>query len=931
MANLSNVKIGNSDSTEILYDTYYNPKANQNLIFGSLIPKDNTKIWNSVYGEWQVNEDWEIEIISPKRIAIKKFRIDTWGIRKIWNQGGANDTDSFIGSKSWNNFPIRVRGLDYVHNHVVYKEDSNGNRTYGFGKAFCGNGGYNVYWYPGQFTTGSSIQGLGIQSCIGYTANQNEIDDSFCMGKHPWDIGTVVNVTDGDITGKGSDGSYKATCIGLWGGYQTATSWHEYKQEGYTGNAYKVWDISDTPIIIDLNVPDTTTPTDVTSVECWDIYAGYNQVYHKDRTRDNCWKKYGLLFPESFNLYRGKLTISDTNNCKWKDSKTLMITRIPDNGINIVKNTTVQNTESVNINYIGFILKVNNVPDNVYITFSREFTNLTTYPGNGPLDYSDAIYDIVEGETSISPYKGKFYLINKNNVANLTEFKLNIVGKTDDCNLLIEICPIYDNGWVKLIPKEAYPQFSKIIIPEVVDKLDGITKTLWTCAPYNIEFWDSIKEWFENNDAPAAIVQRQTFANSNIDEITLRFNEWLNDEKTNPTGFMWANKPFNGSTIKKINIVSVNGCTFSSANSLFFGPKKLEEITFTPNTDTTNNKISRNWLLGATDMSGVFSFCGVPTYPANLINWGAYRSNAFDNGIPCTLSGYALDYSDMVTMPVFNNGNRDADENRWVFTKFAAQTFNGAGKLVSIGPVLDLILVRPNSGANNIFNCWNLEDVRIKNLNHGNWNFDGVTRNGVTHGNLSKLDAASIQYLFANLIDLNTYNPEVHENRIDKAFISWDSNYKGSWGTEFWDSRVAVRYFESKKRNPTGVFGNYIASTTGKFTNMLINITGLQEGDSIVFGKGSITEIDNEFNSNGTHYVNKVDDSIEGFMLFGNPENDSIVRVTIENGLDYTNPDVNSAILYCPAQWEDKITTEMISSANAKGWKVFIDNVEVQP
>lgn len=928
MADINNIRAGSKTPSSIMFDSFYAPKANKDLYFINLIPKDNTKIWNSVYGEWQINDDWEIEILSPKTIAIKKFRIDTWGIRKIWNQGGANDTDSFIGSKSWNNFPIRVKGLDYVHNHVVYKEDASGNKTYGFGKAFCGNGGYNVYWYPGQFTSGSSIQGLGVQSCIGYVANQNEIDDSFCMGKHPWDIGTVINVTDGDITGKGSDGSYRATCIGLWGGYQTATSWHEYKQEGYAGNAYKVWDISDTPIIIDLEVPDITKPIDVTTVECWRAYNGSEILYNKDKTRDNCWKKYGLMFPENFNLYRGKLNISDTNNCKWEDSKTLKITKVPSNGIIIVKNSTVQNTESINLSYIGFKLIVHNKPNNVNISFGRAFTNLTTYPGNGPLDYSDTIVDVAEKETIINAYSGKFYLIDKASVATLTEFKLTVLGEVEDCNIRIEICPISDNGLFKLVPKEAYPQYSKLIIPDVVDKLEGITKTLWTCTPYNTEFWDSIKEWFANNDAPAAVVQRQTFANSNIDEITLRFNEWIDTEKTYPTGFMWANKPFNSSTIKKINIVSVNGCTFSSANSLFYNAKELQEITFTPNTDTTNNKINRNWLLGATDMSGVFSFCGVSTYPANLINWSANRSNAFDNGIPCTLSGYALDYAGMVTMPVFNNGNREADENIWVFTKFAEQTFNGANKLVSIGPILDLILVRPNSGANNIFNCSNLVDVRIKNLNHGNWSFDGVTRNGIYHGNLSKLDAASIQYLFENLSDLTTCNPEVHENRIDKAFISWNSNYKSSWGTEFWKSRVATRYFETRKRCETGDFSDMIVSTNQKFTNMLVKVSGLQEGDSIIFGNGTITEVDNEINSNGTQYITKIDNNVEGFVLFGNPENDSTVTLVIENGLDYTNPAVDNAILYCPSTWKDKVSQDMIDSANTKGWTIIIAEEE---
>lgn len=902
MANLDNVKIGSSDSERIMFNTYYSPKANKTLIFGSIVPKDNTKIWNSIYGEWQVNDDWEIEILSPKTIAIKKFRIDTWGIRKIWNQGGANDTDSFIGSKSWNNFPIRVKGLDYVHNHVVYKEDANGNKTYGFGKAFCGNGGYNVYWYPGQFTTGSSIQGLGVQSCIGYVANQNEVDDSFCMGKHPWDIGTVVNITDGDITGKGSDGSYRATCIGLWGGYQTATSWHEYKQEGYTGNAYKVWDISDTPIIIDLDVPDTTTPTDVTSVECWDIYAGSEQVYHKDKTRENCWKPYGIMFPENFAYFPANLTLSDKVYCKWVASNRFVIKKIPANGINLTKLTTISwGPESYQANYIGFGVIIYNKPNSITAKFERTFTNVKE---NG-----DVSYTLNNGNNSIPSFSKKFYINNRQANAVFTEFKMSFTSNSEvDCNILVELVPIFNNNDYVSVNVNSWSILSKLVLPEVTDKISNMTKTLWNSKPTNVEFWDSVKEWFENNYTEPAMIQHGLFRNSNIDEIKLRLNAAWEDGTVEQ--YLWSNGPFKNSSIKKITIESVNGCAFSVGNSLFSGAGSLETVEIVLHKDT-------NYMVSATDFSGMFERCGkLKTFPANLIKYNIKRSHAFDQGIPCSLANYFFDYTGIETIPMYGT-DRFADANTLVMHSSAAQTFNIGSTLKYLGPVIDMILVRP-SGGYSIFRCENLTDARIKNLNHGSWNFDGENR-GTYHGSLASLDAESVAYLFNNLMDLKTCNPDVHENKVDKAFLSWSTAYSSSWDTEFWTSRVAVRYFETRDRRGTG-----IVSTNQTLTDMEIRVSGLQDGDILSFGETEIT-------TNGTHKVTKSNTNWEAFKLTGDTnDTTNVVKVIIENGLDYTNPLVNTANLYCPATWEDKITSDMISAANAKGWNIYIGGTLVE-
>lgn len=297
MADVTKLRLGSISPQSLLRNNIFNKDDYQYpyLYFGTLVPKDNTKVWASVLGEWQVNDDWDIEIINPYTIAIKKFRIDTWGIRKIWNKGNVTDTDP-IGHDFMKGLRIKVTGLTYVHENVVYQEDSEGNKTYGFVPAYCGTSGYNVYWYPGQFTSGNYIKGLGVQNSIGYQANANEIEDSFIMGKHPWDVGSRNAYTDGIYGGTWGDGGYRATSIGLFGGYQTALKWHEYTTEGYNGNAYKVYDISDTPIIISINLLKAASKitADLSNVEIWNIYSGSDLIYKKEKTVENCWIKHNI-------------------------------------------------------------------------------------------------------------------------------------------------------------------------------------------------------------------------------------------------------------------------------------------------------------------------------------------------------------------------------------------------------------------------------------------------------------------------------------------------------------------------------------------------------------------------------------------------------------------------------------------------------------
>lgn len=841
------LKIKNNNIDSIMFNHYTVPVANQFTSFLNIVPKDNTNRNQASQGEWEVNDDCEVDIISDRKIAIKKFKIDNWIVRK---KTGANTSEyrNYVGS-----FKVKVKGLEYIHNNVIYQEDENGDKIYGFVKAYCGDNGYNVYWYPGQFSYGKYVQGLVIQPSMGYSANSNERDDSFLMGKHPWDFGYNNNIIDGEFKCKWGDGSYGAISIGLFGGYQTATSWKtcnkpntfwvegekveentyiqlvegtkyyiryekddfleitqlevidgvltssallktpensegitritssyyytntngdnkyfNYYETTYNGNAYRIYDISDHPIIIDLDVDDTINyAVDLSSKECWDMHLGNTLIYHKPKTLENCWKKYGYA------------------------SETYV-------------------DESGNTQEFGYI-----------------------------------------------------------NVANYTNTS-------------------FQGGY---------------ILPSIEDLEDNIRNIRWNIKIKNTDYWDTVRNWYENNYTTYKMITTiPLFNNNNFNgKITLKLNEWFDEEHTKPHNYLYSQSLFSNSEIEHVHFVSENGCSFSSGNGIFIASPKLNKITF---------ESPKGWLIGATDMSGILSRCGSLTeYPYNLIKWDENRTNTKGNGIKCTLMGWFSEYTPLIEVPSYNTEDRYADDNTMMFATYAPQVFNGCGSLKKIGPVMDLCIVEPT--ANNtpsIFNCPNLEDCRIKNLNHGNWSFDNKTRDEGYIGYLPKLNQESINYLFDNLADLTTSNIAQHVHSIYKSFKDWGCEY---WYTADTDAPVkaAFRFMDTNLRIAEDATSYpYICYTNQTFEAMEIAVYNLQEGDRIEFGSGKIEKTDNSITENGYHTISKTNTNIEGFQLYSTNANaKEYVSIQIVNGYDPTNPLVKTANLYLPAEWDGHV------------------------
>lgn len=313
--------------------------------------------------------------------------------------------------------------------------------------------------------------------------------------------------------------------------------------------------------------------------------------------------------------------------------------------------------------------------------------------------------------------------------------------------------------------------------------------------------------------------------------------------------------------------------------------------------------------------------CGISTYPERFINWYHYRSNVASETMPCTLMQYAFSgASNLVSIPAFPY-EESIEENTMTPARSGERIFADCSKLTTVGPILNAILLRPSMSSNMFSGCDVLTSIKIKNLNHGDWSLDGVTRNGLFIGNLKSLDIDSVEYLFNNLMDLTTCNPDVHSDTIDKSFKSWSSDYfNSSVDSLTWDYALTlINQFTCKKRYASEAEAPFIVSSNAEISNMSVHVEGLQEGDQVIYGMAGQTPI-TTWSSDGTKVVTNMTGEYAGFKLIStNTDSESRVTITIVNGLDYSNPSVSTANLYCPAEWEGEDGFNYTTMTGASG------------
>lgn len=355
------IKIQDAQPDDIRFDYYKTQRANQFTEFSNLVPANNNSTAVAPYGQWEVNDNCEVTILSPTKIRIDKFQIDRWIVRI--------KTGSGDGLKVFKDFQVKVHGLTYLHQNIICHTNDTPD---GFGKYYVGTGGWQVTPYPGWQTSGYYAQGLLIQGCMNYTDNSNYVANSLHMGRAPWDIGNYTFIEDGIAKTKAYAGiSCQGICIGLFGGLQTATNVNDT-----SNGAFRIYDISDCPLYIDINVPDRTLMMDPSTDTCYKVYVGETQVYNNPKTIQKCWIDRNLA-----TLSDQVITINSSQNV---------------DGFTSIKLPTVEDLEehilpsnSSNIPKIKWRGKVNNQD-----ILNRLVTYLKTHD----------IVKVEEGVTNYSPY-----------------------------------------------------------------------------------------------------------------------------------------------------------------------------------------------------------------------------------------------------------------------------------------------------------------------------------------------------------------------------------------------------------------------------------------------------------------------------------------------------------------------------------------------
>jgi len=676
-------------------------------------------------------------------------------------------------------------------------------------------------------------------------------------------------------------------------------------------------DVSDSPITISLvNIKGI----DPTSVECWDAYCGDTQLYHKDKTLENCWKKYGLAFPKGWRLVRTNFAASDY--VEWVSPTRFRIKSVPSGGVTISVaddgSTSDSDNESnyVNINWKQFVVKLSQeLPAGVTVKVVRGLGNAYYDYDNATGVYSNPVSDIETalsvGENTIAALNTEIHRKSSDATMSFNECRIVISSSAavEDVDCYVEIVPPFADG-EPLTVIESHWNLSKVKVPAITDLEEHIDNLTFNINPANADFWTPIKEYYADNVLATCGIQK-FYSAQNLDELSLILPD---------KSYLWYND-FKFSSIKKLTLTGQKNTYITSLNGIFEGLGHLTELVV-----NVDDEHDGDYLAGANDCSNMFNDCGLPTYPSNFICWNAFRTNAAAFSKKATMAHSMFWHAAIETVPNYGT-NADADANT-ILCGTASGMFYKCDDLVTVGPIVDLQLIKPTGGENIFVDCTKLTTIRIKNLNHGNWHFDNTEfESGKKHGTLEALDASSIQYLFSNLADLNNYDADKNVSTINNDFLKWSSAYTthGVYSSDYDYKFASASSLVLKKRFASQPVASFIVSTTSSAIDISFTVYGLADGDSLLFGAGGSSAADYTITEDGTYTVKKTDTLTKGFMLVNSDTSvESDVTVTLNKGWDLSVPSVSTAELHCPAEWEENVTDDMVTAANAKGWSVYI-------
>lgn len=451
---------------------------------------------------------------------------------------------------------------------------------------------------------------------------------------------------------------------------------------------------------------------------------------------------------------------------------------------------------------------------------------------------------------------------------------------------------------------------------EVIGDTCYVKGIKWNCQPTNLEFWEPVKEWYANN---TITVLPYLFRNSNISGSLI-----LNLPTDASVNNKYTSRWFSGEqafydthlTDITINIPYLNSLT--SGNTLFQGAKLLKNITV---------NVSTNEYWNIIDGSGMFEFCENLEALPNNIWFSATLGVDYGVAYPNQLMGWFVEYCvKLKTIPCNNNNI--------IVPRVATQMCRSAGALTTIEPVIDCKVLDPRMANKMFVGTDSLTSVKLKNLNHGDWIFDNVARtitiggeassSTICHGNLTELDAESVEYLFANLVDLSSNYDSLAPVDADSVTASSKSSTAKLYCPSVWfddgeyfDFTTMVNSncssITNKKiiiinRNATSNSGAHCYLSGTQNTTIRIKVEGLASTDILGVGAGSYSEIANKITADGVYEFTFT--STWGFKLWG-------TNTSLKTTVTISSLSLDDEVGEC------KVSDEMVADANAKGWTVY--------
>lgn len=323
-----------------------------------------------------------------------------------------------------------------------------------------------------------------------------------------------------------------------------------------------------------------------------------------------------------------------------------------------------------------------------------------------------------------------------------------------------------------------------------------------------------------------------------------------------------------------------------------------------------------NGTVKTNDWTGAFDHCtALTSFTAPQWNDNASLA-AYSYGISYMTSAFQY-CTALTTVPQYG-AERDADVN--TLRPVAMQNMLNASGVTVLGPVVDMRYIDPaGTQAAGAFGA-QLQDARLMNLNHGDWWLDGTAPEGGNgHGNLSNLDAESVAYLMAHLWDLSTDKTGKNWRTVENSFMMWEDT---GVGIERSDSSFTFAF----KRAKSGTSAEAPILTNQALTNFTVRVTGLADGDRLELGEGAVAPSEASIYADGDYTYN-MPRQLKGFKVYNDAAEPPTSAITVEivnEPYDGGNHLVDAAALHVPEGWRAKLTTEMLVSAAARGWSVWI-------